>query len=116
MMDESDPRPDVYGPAECARALGVSGARFRVLKARPDFPAARELEIGHVWDGAEIRAYAIQRKPKGRGRFAGRPVLDGLRAWRRTGVLAEAAREVGVDPATLTRWLKAARAHIPRHG
>ena len=50
--------PDVYGPDEAAKVLGVKEARFRVLARRPDFPTPTELKIGRVRHGIDVRAYA----------------------------------------------------------
>lgn len=93
--------PDVVGPAEACELLNISGSRLRVLANREDFPPARELTIGRVWDRAELEAWNLDR-------LAGTPNRrrKALMTYRQTGNAAEAARVVGVDEKQIRRWLE----------
>jgi hypothetical protein len=95
--------PDVIGPAEAAQIIGVGPRRFQtIIRAYGErFPAARELEIGRVWDRAEIAAWAADRSGT---------QLAALRAYRRTGTVARAADVAGVSWSTAKKWLKTLRA------
>lgn len=96
--------PDVYSAGGARKVLGgISRQRFHQLASKPDFPTYRQLEIGRVWDGAEIRAWAISRNG---APLAGRKVLKALYAYRERGVLADAARAGGVAQSTATRWMR----------
>jgi predicted DNA-binding transcriptional regulator AlpA len=90
--------PDVVGPAEAAQIVGVGPRRFQQLIRAYDgrFPAARELEIGRVWDRAEIEAWTEDRSGTR---------LAALRAYRRTGTVARAADVAGVSWTTAKAWL-----------
>lgn len=99
--------PDVYGPAEARALLGVGQARFYKLALRDDFPRSTQLEIGRVFDGAEIRAYKLARRG---GRYEGRPVLASLIAWRSGMSYAEIGRQAGVAQTTVAAWIKRALA------
>jgi predicted DNA-binding transcriptional regulator AlpA len=94
--------PDVYGPAEARALLGVGQARLYKLSHRGDFPACTELEIGRVWDGAEVRAYKLARRG---GRYEGRPVLASLIAFRSGMSYAQIGRQANVAPTTVAAWI-----------
>lgn len=94
--------PDVYGPAEARKLLGVGQARLYKLSHRSDFPACTELEIGRVWDGAEIRAYKLARRG---GKYEGRPVLASLLAYRAGMSYAEIGRQANVASSTVAAWI-----------
>jgi hypothetical protein len=95
--------PDVVGSAEAAQIIGVTPRRLQyIIRAYGErFPAARELEIGRVWDRAEIAAWAADRSGT---------QLAALRAYRRTGTVARAADVAGVSWSTAKAWLKRLRA------
>lgn len=100
--------PDVYGAAEARAALGgISQPRLQQLADRDDFPAFATLEIGRVWDGAEIRAYALARRG---GRFEGKPVLASLVAFRAGMTYAQIGRQASVAPTTVANWIGKATA------
>ena len=61
----------LLGPAEAAHVLGISGARFRDLRATaPRFPApAVTLELGELYRREDMEAYdRIRKRPPGRPR------------------------------------------------
>jgi hypothetical protein len=66
-MSQEDVR-EYMGPAEIRRALGIRSTRtLHLWRQRPDFPEPlATLEIGPVWDGAQIRQWHANRKPGGR--------------------------------------------------
>lgn len=95
--------PDVYGAAEARAAIGgISQARLHQLAQRDDFPHCTQLEIGRVWDGAEIRAYALARRG---GRFEGKPVLAAVIAHRAGMSYAQIGRSASVAPTTVANWI-----------
>lgn len=109
--------PDVMGPAEVSRHLGVTITRVnQIRKDDPQFPPATTLSIGNVYDADLIRAYELDRKEErkmsqekrqqGVRRRRTRAVL----VYKLTGNAAEAARDVGVDPGTVRKWIEQVRA------
>ena len=62
MYPEGAPR--VVGTAEACKALGVNRQRLHVLSKRDGFPPATELEIGRVWDRADLLAWNRERKKR----------------------------------------------------
>lgn len=92
--------PDVVGPAEAAEILQVSRQRMHVLARRPEFPEARELSIGKVWDGPTMRAYAADRAD--RTLKHQRCLLE----YRRCGTVLGAARYADIAPATARKYLR----------
>jgi predicted DNA-binding transcriptional regulator AlpA len=90
--------PDVVGTAEAAQIIGVTPRRLQQIIRAYDgrFPVARELEIGRVWDRAEIEAWTQDRSGTR---------LAALRAYRRTGTVARAADVAGVSWTTAKGWL-----------
>jgi predicted DNA-binding transcriptional regulator AlpA len=103
--------PDVYAAAEAAKVLGVGGARFRVLAQREGFPAPTELTVGRIWDGAEIRAYALSRHG---ARYQGRPLVLVVMLAHEGRSVAAIAQQVGVAWSTVERWLEACKARPAR--
>lgn len=99
MARSVDGPPDVVGAAEAAEIIGVTPRRLRQLSVAYDgrFPVARTLEIGRVWDRAEIAAWAADRSGI---------QLAALRAYRQTGAVARAADVAGVSWTTAKRWLR----------
>jgi predicted DNA-binding transcriptional regulator AlpA len=52
-------RPQLVGPAELVRLLGVSRTRYVQIISDPRFPEPfAELTMGKVWDLADITAWA----------------------------------------------------------
>jgi predicted DNA-binding transcriptional regulator AlpA len=90
--------PDVVGAAEAARIIGVTPRRLYQISGAygARFPAPRELEIGRVWDRAEIEAWTADRSGA---------QLAALRAYRKTGTVARAADVAGVSWPTAKAWL-----------
>jgi predicted DNA-binding transcriptional regulator AlpA len=63
----TNPNLDVMGAAEIARHLGVSRQRVQQLVRTAGFPApAASLDMGKIWDAAEIREWAKTYAPKTR--------------------------------------------------
>lgn len=106
MMRGEHSGPDVVGPAEACKILGVNKRRLNAIRHQAThadtFPQPTELEMGPVWDRAEIKAWAYDR--------SGRR-LTVLRAYRATGSTTEAAQAVGCDSSTARRWLKSLGAY-----
>ena len=84
---------------QCTRAqLG----RWRLQ----DFPEPlADLKAGPVWDSQEVRAWGVDRERAKRGRLENRR-LEALRAYRKVGTVAGAARECGQDESTVRRALR----------
>ena len=99
--------PDVVGVAELQRLLNVNRSRIYQLRARPDFPAGRELECGTVYDRRAVIAWNLSRKRR-------RPMLRALEVYREQGTIAAAARAVDRDPSTVRGWLKELGEPLPR--
>lgn len=104
---------DPIDAAEVARNLGVSLSKLRNRKLvdKPGFPAPLNPHRarGWVWDRAEIEAYASGRTPMPRPEPSADDLLDD----------AEAARAIGVSPATFaqqTHRLSAQPRSIEAHG
>jgi predicted DNA-binding transcriptional regulator AlpA len=58
--------------AEVADFLGVSRQRAAILVDRPDFPAPIDtLNVGRIWSGTDVRAYAEKRTRQMDGSDAG---------------------------------------------
>jgi hypothetical protein len=100
----SDRAPDVVGPEEATALLNVNRSRFYQLRARPDFPAGRELACGTVYDRRAILAYHLSRQT---------PPADAPRAqvYRETGTIAAAARAVDRDPSPSAAGSASSRSH-----
>lgn len=103
----NDRAPDVVGPEEATALLHVNRSRFYQLRARPDFPAGRELACGTVYDRRAILAYHLSRQRR-------RPMLRALQVYRETGTVAAAARAVDRDPSTVRGWLRELEEPLPR--
>lgn len=106
--------PDVIGAGEVSELLGITKQAFRQYhQRRPDFPPARELKCGPVYERRAIVAYAKQRA-------TGKPYLSTLVHWRwmrerafndghapNIAALArDVAPHVGVSPITVRRYLQ----------
>jgi hypothetical protein len=69
--------PDVVGPGEVCELLNIGREAFRRNhRPRPDFPPARVLSNGPVWERRAVDAYARQRA-------TGKPYLRVLEEFRR---------------------------------
>ena len=59
---------DLMGTSEVAALLGISRQRVLVIARQPGFPKPLAvLKMGNVWRGAEVRAWAADRKTPGPG-------------------------------------------------
>lgn len=98
--------PDVVGSAE-ARALlgGIGRVRFKALVDRADFPDFTELEIGRVYDRAEVTAWMLTRPRGPKPLYRGKPLLRALRLYRSGMTVRQVAAEIEVHPTTIDRWL-----------
>lgn len=94
--------PDVYGPGELEKLLGVSRQRIHQLrKDDPAFPEGTTLEIGTVYDGPTARAYDRDRREPKKKRAAAI-----LKTYRRTGAVKTTARELELTHQTVRRYLR----------
>lgn len=106
--------PDVVGSAEAVALLQISRQRLTQLAAAAasnGFPPHRELRTGRVWDRASLVAWDQDRKAPAKAR---RTTV--LRVYRRTGVLAEAARAADVHVTTARRILRDLEVPLPQDG
>ena len=63
----SEPSVHLMGAAEIGRLLGVSRQRVQQLVNTSGFPAPLAvLDMGKVWDGAQIREWAKTYEPRTR--------------------------------------------------
>lgn len=106
--------PDVVGPAEARALIGnVSRQRFHQLRAKPHqdagpFPQPIRLEIGDVYDRAEVLAWHLDRTWPGR-----KKKLSFLMGYRHHGILSRACRTAGIADSTGRRWLRALGVPLP---
>jgi hypothetical protein len=96
--------PDVIGAGEVLELLGISKQAFsQSHQHRPDFPPARELKCGPVYERRAIVAYAKQRA-------TGKPYLRALERFRfyasSMGAIGGIAAELEVSPITVRRYLQ----------
>jgi transcriptional regulator of acetoin/glycerol metabolism len=107
--------PDVVGPAEARQILGprkpggISRQRLHQLIQDPAFPPYTELEIGRVWNRADVLAFHLSRTEPRRA-----TMIVAVATYRATGIVADAARAAGVQRYTVRRWLRELGIPLPR--
>lgn len=107
----------LMGPGEVLRALGVAPITLKRWRDAGVFPKPlAELEVGPVWDGAEVLAWHENRSRDARARAEARANRRayGLAAYRRLGNVSAAARETGIARSTLISWLEDEGEPLPR--
>lgn len=110
-----DLQPDVLGHAEVLKLLGISAARLAELRAQIDFPAARELACGPVFDIAAIKAWDLDRKNDRAGKRT--RVLASFRKLstpRKPASVYAVAKSTGISYTTCRRHLLATGAIQPK--
>lgn len=104
------PAPDVVGPAEARKIIGVNTReRFRQYTQMDGFPEHTELGIGRVWDRAELEAWIRDRRQPGKRR---RTTV--LKSYKATGNVSRAARAANVSRPTAVIWLRELGVALPR--
>jgi hypothetical protein len=60
------PRPQVSGVRELGRRWGISREAARLVVARPGFPKPTILDMGRVWDDADVDDWEAAERAAGR--------------------------------------------------
>lgn len=107
---------ELWAPQDVCQALGWN--RTQLKRAREDeskaFPAPADLVQGGtlaIWHAQDVRDWQLEHVDERRSR-AWRQA-EALRVYRRTGVVAEAARAVGAKADTIRAWLREAGEQLP---
>lgn len=105
---------ELWASAEICGSLGWQRAELKRARDERGFPEPLAVVAGGkiaVWDARDVRAWWLETGDVKRTQKWRRQ--EAIAMYRRCGVIAEVARELGCKPMSVRRWLRAAGEKLP---